>query len=289
MNNEVKRTIMAIGAHADDIEINLGATLLKYHDMGYEIIYVMTTNNMSGITSELQEDGSVTRMRESPVPMMKRRKRECDDAAKVLSAIPIHLDHPQRHYNTGNGNDTLELRYGCELPEGVAADVPSILTACDDADSIEKLANLILQNDPECVITHGVSNTNIEHSASSILVTNAFWKAAEQGYEGGMLQWNEGHTLNGDFNCRWETFVDGTGFLDRKMELIGLHRCQMPTAHRPEHGHRQLSIWRGKACGCENAEVFNWVRRPVRCSSKMTGVHSPIWGDITTELIQHSR
>jgi len=48
MNHEVNRNIMAIGAHADDIEVNVGATLLKYHEMGYAITYVMATNNMSG-------------------------------------------------------------------------------------------------------------------------------------------------------------------------------------------------------------------------------------------------
>jgi LmbE family N-acetylglucosaminyl deacetylase len=91
MNKEVKRVIMAIGAHADDIEINAAATLLKYRDLGYEIVYVMATNNMSGVTCELHDDGSITRFRETPIAMMERRKRECADAAKVLSTTPIHL------------------------------------------------------------------------------------------------------------------------------------------------------------------------------------------------------
>ncbi len=39
---------MAIGAHADDIELRVGGTLLKYLDCGYEIAYVMSTNNFAG-------------------------------------------------------------------------------------------------------------------------------------------------------------------------------------------------------------------------------------------------
>jgi hypothetical protein len=175
------------------------------------------------------------------------------------------------------------------LPEGVPADIPTILTACEDAASIEKLAEIIVEKDPECILTHGVAQNNIEHFATCLLATSAFWKAVEQGYQGGLLHWNEGHTMHGDSNLRWDTFVDGTGYLERKMELIGKHRCQMPTTHLPEHGHRLLSQWRGKACGCENAEVFNWVRRPVRYSARMNGIHSPILGDFTTELIQNSR
>src|SRR5690349_13163888 len=150
MNHEVPRVVMTIGAHADDIEINVGATLLKYHKMGYEVVYVMSTNNMSGITSEVQPDGSITRFKEAPIAMMERRKRECADAAGVLGAAPIHLDHPQRHCNTGVGDGQTKLRYGCALPEGVLEDVPTILTAAEDAASVEKLTALILEKDPEC-------------------------------------------------------------------------------------------------------------------------------------------
>lgn len=280
---------MAIGAHADDIEVSVGATLLKYSDLGYEVVYVMSTNNMSGITAELQPDGSVTRRRETPIAMMKRRKRECADAARVLGTTPIHLDHPQRHYNSGNGEESIEVRYGSTLPEGVPENVPPILTACEDKSSIETLAQLILDKDPECILTHGVAHVNIEHFATSLLVTNAFWKAVEQGYEGGLLHWVEGHTLHGDFHTRWETFINGSGYLDNKMELIGLHRCQMPTAHLPDFGHRLLAEWRGKVTGCETAELFTWVRRPTRYSATLSGKRTPIYGELITELIQNSR
>jgi LmbE family N-acetylglucosaminyl deacetylase len=280
---------MSVGAHADDIEINTGATCLKYRDLGYDIVYVMATNNMSGATKELQPDGSVTRRKEGTVDMMKRRKRECDDAAKVLGTTPIHLDHPQRHYNSDIGDEQLEVRYGCPLPDGVAENAPTILTACEDEASIGRLANLILEKDPECIFTHGVANTNIEHFAVSLLVTNAFWKAVEQGYAGGLLHWVEEHTLHGHFHTRWETFVGATGYLDKKMELIGLHRCQMPTAHKPDHGHRLLSEWRGKVCGYEVAEVFTWVRQPTRLSHGFGSTATPVMGELTKELLDNTR
>ena len=289
MNNEVKRRILAIGAHADDLEVNVGATLLKYYDLGYEIIYVMATNNMSGLVAELQDDGKVTYVVETPVPMMARRKRECDDAARVLGTTPIHLDFPQRHYFTGNERESLEACYGSTVPEGVPENVPTILTASDNADCVESVCNLILEKDPECILTHGPIQQNIEHFATSLLVTRAFWKAVDKGFEGGLLHWVEAHTLHGDFYTRWETFVDGTGYHDRKMELLCLHRCQMPTAHYPDYGHRLLGEWRGKVTGCEMAEPFTWVRKPVRRSKAITGFMSPIMGELTTELIHNSR
>ena len=280
----VPRRLMAIGAHADDLEIHAGGTLAKYHSLGYEIVYVMATNNMSGSVQEVQPDGSTREFVEPPRQMMARRKRECDLAAAALGTAPIHLDHPQRHCIAPNGKDQMELRYGCTLPDGVPVDVPTILTAGENKAAIARLADLILEKDPECVLTHGICQGNIEHFATALLVTRAFWLATEKGYPGGLVQWREAHTLHGDFHCRWETHVDYSGFLDRKMELIGLHACQMPDTKADDFGHRLLSTWYGKVCGCEAAEVYTWVRRPLRRDS--TG---PAFGEFTFELLQNAR
>ncbi len=48
---------MAIGAYPDDIELNVGGSLLKYRDRGYEIVYIMSTNNMPGTWSVLRPEG----------------------------------------------------------------------------------------------------------------------------------------------------------------------------------------------------------------------------------------
>jgi LmbE family N-acetylglucosaminyl deacetylase len=276
--------IMAVGAHADDIEIGVGGTLAKYRDVGYEVVYVMSTNNMSGGVSELLPDGSLRTTGESTLPMMARRKRECDDAARALGTVPIHLDHPQRHYTAPDNKTTIELRYGCALPAGVPENVPSILTACEHAPSIRRLADLILEKDPEVLFTHSVSQQNIEHFATSLLVTQAFWLAVEGGFRGALLHWRDGISRLGEFNCRWETFVDYTPHLDRKMQLIGLHRCQMPKAHLPEFGHRTLATRWGQACGCGAAEVFIWVRHADYRDTQGI-IHPPL----TLELIRNTR
>src|SRR5690606_34073367 len=59
----IQRKIMAIGAHADDHELNVGGTLAKYHELGYEIVYVMATTNMSGDWIRVGPDGSTTSTR----------------------------------------------------------------------------------------------------------------------------------------------------------------------------------------------------------------------------------
>ena len=42
-----RKVLMAIGAHADDIEFNAGGTLFKYLEKGYEVVYILSTNNIS--------------------------------------------------------------------------------------------------------------------------------------------------------------------------------------------------------------------------------------------------
>lgn len=280
----VPRTIMAVGAHADDIEIHLGGTLWKYRQLGYEIVYVMATNNMSGNIQIANARGDHDIVSAPPIPMMERRKRECAAAAEALGAALVHLDHPQRHYTGGDGKERCELRYGAPLPEGIEQDVPSILTAAESAPSVNSLAGLIRKYDPECLFTHGIAQANIEHFATALLVTKAFWKAVDDGFEGAFLQWREAHTLHGEFNCRWETHVDYSKTLEEKMHLIGWHASQMPNALAPDFGHRRLAEWFGKACGCGAAEVFTWVRRPLRRDS--TG---PVYGELSLELLQNSR
>ncbi len=274
---------MAIGAHADDIEIQVGGTLEKYHKNGYAVIYVMSTNNMSGIVTWLEEDGTVGRKEEPTDLMMARRKRECDAAAAEFGTTPIHLDHPQRHY-TDENLESQELRYGSKLPSTVPENVPSILTAWEHKESIQKLADLMIQENPECIFTHGPAQKNLEHSATCLLVTNAYWQAVERGFKGGLLYWVEEHSHHGPSFCRWDTFIDYTPFLGRKMELIGIHKCQMPKAHFPDYGHRLVAILRGKACGVGAAEVFHWVNRPSHYTS-----NGPVFTELVLELIQNTR
>lgn len=280
-----KQKVMSIGAHADDIEAASGGTLLKCKKNGYEIVYVMSTNNMSGGTRLLQPDGSIKSLKESNVDMMARRKRECDDAAAMLDTTPIHLDHPQRHYKNENF-ETLELRYGCSLPEGVSENIPSILTAYEDADSVTRLVDLILEHDPATIFCHGMSSGNIEHLATALLATKAYWQAVDAGYKGSMLHYREDDTAYGPINAKWDTFVDISDYLDERMELLGKHACQMPTAHDPEHGHRLRVMKKGVACGCKAAETFTWVNfdRRVDLDARLQ-----YFSPLQTELFQNSK
>ncbi|MCK9266779.1 PIG-L family deacetylase [bacterium] len=260
----MQKVFMAIGAHADDIELNVGGTLLKYKDKGYRIVYVMATNNMSGGWSKIQPDGSVRVDTPGTLEMMKQRKMESAKGAALLGTVPVHLDHPQRHYNgdvkTNNtvcwGRHCAELRYGSSLPEGVPVDVPTIVTAYEDDKSCDTLADLILQHNPEWIVTHGLVQQDIEHIGTALLVLNSYRIAKKRGYRGGLLFWRERHTYLGETNIKCDVYVDITEYIEKKIDLISVHKCQIPFPRRPGFFPIVSNKMWGKSVGCGAAEVY---------------------------------
>lgn len=275
---------MAVGAHADDIEINAGGTLLKARDSGYKIHYIMATNNMAGQVSRLGEDGTRQSHKEESSAMMRRRKRECRDAAAVLGTEPIHLDHPQRHY-TNEALEEIEIAYGAPAPSASPEPIPTILTAYENPAAVDRLKNIILEHQPELILTHTLAAYNVEHWCTTMLTTNSYWRAVREGFRGGLLYWKEDFTKFGTAAARWDTFVDTSAFLEAKMELIGKHACQMPNAHLPDFGHCILSKEWGKANGCLAAECYNWCRAP----DILDGDGSPVFGSLTNELLRNTK
>jgi len=272
-----KRCLMAVGAHADDIELLAGGTLLKYHDQGYDVVYVMSTNNMSGSWSRVKPDGT----KESTLPpyhvIEPQRKLEAAAAAKLFGTVPIHLEHPQRHYTRDDGK-VEELRYGSERPKTVAPNTPTIITAYEDAASVKRLSDLMLEKNPEAVFTHALGDWNIEHLGTCLLVTKAYRKAVESGYGGMLLYVPNGTATFGERMAQWETFVDISRFGDRKLEAIGTHACQFATPHQTDYPIlEQWQFW-GTACGCRYAEVFVIAGHPAVQAS------TP---EFTLEIIQH--
>jgi len=265
----VNRSLMAIGAHADDIEFNVGGTLIKYHDAGYEIDYVMSTNNFSGTWKVRQKDGTLKREQPPWDQMMAKRREEAAAAAALVDTEPVHLNHPQRHYTNAAG-DMVEVRYGAEAPAGVGPDTPTILTAHEDPVSVRVMADLIVERNPEAVMVHGMISNDLEHVATCLLVTKAYRRAAEAGYQGMLLHWHEPGV--GDFGrayqC-WDTYIDVTDYWERKLEWIGVHASMVPTPAEADYSSPDI------VRGCAQAEAFNVVDRGQRCFQ-----HSPFAAEL---------
>lgn len=81
-----KPSIMCIGAHADDVEFSAGGTCLKYFDRGYQIDYVMSTNNMSGRFHIVEKNNTVSHEEAEPAVMKPIRKREAAAGGAILGS-----------------------------------------------------------------------------------------------------------------------------------------------------------------------------------------------------------
>lgn len=248
------KVIMAVGAHADDIELNVGGTLSKYKDNGYEIVYVMATNNMSGGWQTKHPDGTITRRMPPFHEEIVQRKKEAGLAAEHFGTEAIHLDNPQRHYTRDDG-ETEELRYGSSCPGELAdTNVPTIITAHEHNEPVKKLSNLIVEKNPEVILTHGIVMVDMEHCGTCLLVTKAYKSAVKHGFEGALLHWHDITVgFYGTAYRHWDTFVDISKYQQAKIEAVGIHACQMPNPDKLDYPG-----W-GAACGCEFAEVFNVV------------------------------
>ncbi len=252
---ECNRTLMAVGAHADDIEFNVGGTLLKYHALGYGVDYVMSTNNMSGQFRTKNPDGTLNRTNPPWDLMMPTRKREAAEAAALVGTTPVHLDHPQRHYYNHQG-ERVELRYGSERPGEIGPETPTILTAHQDRTAVERLANLILERNPEAIFVHGMVMTDMEHVGTCLLTTKAYWLAEERGYQGMLLHWPDATVSTfGDAYQQWASHVDITSYWKGKMDWIRVHASVVLAPEECEYAPREA------ASGCGKVEVFDIVSR----------------------------
>lgn len=283
-----KSSIMAIAAHCDDIELCFGSTLAKYyHSEKYQIHYVMSTNNMSGGWSQALRGDQVGK---APMPdwitekstverpdrlihrvpwyhEMAQRKKEAAAAAACFGAVPIHLDYAQRHYTDRNIN-TVELRYGAPVPDCYDPSIPTIMTACEDKDAIRRVADLILEKNPEVIFTHPAVDYTFEHTGTSLLVQKAFAQATERGYDGSLLFRSTPPALKqmGRFFERWDSFVDTTGFLPHKYESLAKHACQIPFPERMDF----FDKFAGELCGCETVETYVAVELSETRSGRLT-------------------
>jgi len=88
-------SIMAVGAHCDDIEFTVAGTLLKYHrEYNYDIVYVESTNNMSGLWKRATKgEKSLT----APVlPEGDYPRREDIREDRIVYDVPWYIEQQQR-------------------------------------------------------------------------------------------------------------------------------------------------------------------------------------------------
>jgi LmbE family N-acetylglucosaminyl deacetylase len=133
---------------------------------------------------------------------------------------------------------------------------------------VERLAGLILEKNPEVIITHAPAEPCMEHQGTNLLVRKAYHKAQSMGYDGSFVC---GLTVSpmgvGDFFDRYDTFIDISGYFQKKLKGIVIHSCQVP-----RHDHLELRDPNvGKTVGCEHAEAYTVANLSKTRTGELTG------------------
>jgi LmbE family N-acetylglucosaminyl deacetylase len=116
---------------------------------------------------------------------------------------------------------------------------------------IEKIFNLIENENPSMVFTHWPVDSHKDHQAASMLTIQAWWKA-DQKYPLYFFEVLYGTQSTG-FNP--SEFVDITSTQEQKRKAVFCHSSQDP-AGIYESGHADMEKFRGKGIGAKAAEAF---------------------------------
>ena len=244
----MKKTIMVIGAHADDIEVQAGGTLAKYLDKGYKGVYILATDDSAGIC--LDENGEYKRFL-LPRESKDERHLEAEEGAAIFGLKPIFLDFKQRFFCDRKDNF---YYFGTE--EYIRMAIPEsrdcILSAPEKRNCVDLLKNIIIEEEPEIIFTHQL-DLDPEHRNVSSLVFKAF-KLAEQEVELGTL-YNWGPTSAGEIkHIKPDMLIDISKYFKIKLESCYVYKSQVDETFKRIVNQR--AEWWGKELGVPYGEAF---------------------------------
>jgi LmbE family N-acetylglucosaminyl deacetylase len=146
-----RRCIVAVAAHAADMEFAAGATLLKHAQSGWEAHIIQLT---------LGEKGHA---KLSPEEYGAQKRREAEAACEVLHVTPHFLP-----YADG------------ELSEGRQARSPVLP---DEGGAAREIAALLRRLQPEVIVAHWHGSIHGDHIAAHHLARRAFFMAASPHFD----------------------------------------------------------------------------------------------------------
>lgn len=225
--------VVAVGAHPDDVEVVLGGTLLRYGAEGkHRLTVLVVSNGARGVSATV-----------GPREIVAVRDGEAKAAASLLGAEYVNLGFPD-----GELADTRECRSA----------ITDVLRAAD----------------AEVVFGPPADDYNPDHVAVSSAVTAACLWASAPGWDGSTKALARTPTLYytetiGGFGEQPTLFIDISPVIDRKLELLRVHRSQARLGE--EHFGSDLvdiatrtSSFRGLQAGVRHAEgvrpALSWPR-----------------------------
>ncbi len=248
----MKKTIMFFGAHADDMEIRAAGTMRRFVEDGYEAVSVMMTNNLCGAFADDKTDQYFST---GPAETQAIRHREARDAADLLGVKLVFLDYKENSYFNG----TKRVFFGMDDYDAKTIGREPLIVAQYLQHCIADTAKVLLEYEPEIVITHNIANSNPEHCAAAHLTHSAFRHAAARAGLRELWMTCRVQSPSDILFLSPNVLVDVAKYHDMKLESLRRHRSQRIDLNRVI----ATDAYWGRVAGAPYAEAFRTVVRRV--------------------------
>ena len=212
----MSKTLVAIGAHADDVELNAGGLVAKWAAEGAKVHVVMMTDNCSGLKFFPEKTASI-------------RHREQEAAAALYGGTVHYMNYCQRHYWHEDLERRISIDFESDVPRPAYMEghVPLLIAPGKPAE-MDRLAETILGLEPDLVITQTPIDTDPEHHAVATMVWRVFQKHRDRLADVPLWYWAPCSTCqDGMIDPHWDNIVDISDHFEKKLELCACHESQM--------------------------------------------------------------
>jgi len=269
----MKKSIVAIMAHSDDIDIFAGGTFAKYMAEGYKGLYGILSRCNSGWTITEEKGGHYL----PSVEIIPQRKKEAQAAANVYGAELYYDDLLENCYTQKDGKlllpgyKTVKVIDKDENLDGTLLCVASGAGTWENHPVVEHIADILVTWEPEVIIAQCIQNLNPDHFSAAMIVAKA-WLIAKEKVDIGpvwlpiMQDKYAFPKLNADIA------IDVTGYTETALKGTMCHKSQGLLID--EWREPVILGWKiaGKRHGCQYAEEFS-----VAFSEDETGLKDSIY------------
>ncbi|MDB5169428.1 MAG: uncharacterized protein JWO41_784 [Candidatus Saccharibacteria bacterium] len=224
------KTVLAVAAHADDIEFGASGAIATFAQGGAAVYYLILTDGGKGSSDH----------NETSEQLRDKRQAEQREALKILGGTDVFfLDYPDSHL---------------EVTQGLKRDIVKIIR--------QVKPEVVITMDPTMVYSakHGFIN-HPDHRAAGQATLDAVFPMArdhmtfpelmEEGLEPHVTQ----TVLLVNFNDH-NFYVDISGVIDTKLAALAAHKSQMGDMKSVEKIVRNMARDCGQECDCDCAEGY---------------------------------